>query len=936
MRIIQVKLLIIFIFALILLTILSIPGDLQLGEIYFDSYEYEKALKYFQKSEDLKKAKPNALIKLKKYYLTQGNIKQALKYQKLISEKLPHNQEQLKNLIQLYEWDNKVYQSLQTQEKLALLQNDTNKREKDLTQIVIGYRWLKKYSDADRVASKLAETNKKDYLISNLEYYSSTNNFNKVIETTKQLKDLGMTTRNFLLLQAKSYEIQKKYKQSIIAYKNYLLSENGKKNIDYENNKIVLNSDFYHDNLNIFEKIINLYYRYGDTDQLVDLYLEILKVIPDEYEIGFDAISLLYKKRRYKDIKFILKDNCKSDKPKIIYRTSDIYTLIKNYPEAISCLEKLTKIKPLNIDYLELLAEAYENNKEYKKALKLRYKIYSIQERKIKKNNTKHESSFFNEYNSDLYAFNQKETLYINKHRDNLKLNHQKIINLLEKSGQKRKLYIELEKYTTNYPLDTEYLAFFASLAQYYNDNEKAKKAYENLFKLNPLNKDALLFQVEKYLEIKNYKEAKNLIDRYKKVHPAEDIDIINKEEQIYRVLDIKKANDLCENFLKHYKNKTDYTSLEITTRCYIAKENYSKAINIIHKKIKKNPDDKNPKILLAYIYLKTKDIYKAKIIINKLIQDNKIEGSTKKELLNYYEDSLQEQRILNAWLYNTSGLYNKNSLFKNDNWLFRNKLLKRFNKHSLFFSHELQKPAFISKKLENLGFGYSYKDEEKYQAEFIVGKNMILDNDLYLDISFENYFSKQKTLFLKLDYNKQRYNFYDINSDENPTQDNLSIGFSNEFSQRHAIFANINISSIMLNTRKNKSLYTDLIFTWDFSITHNFYIGPYLYELKSLKEDERINQLLNSKVSIQALHLKYYPHIFNNSRLTNHFDFYIGQVSNINSDIPNYFRISNTSNYRIKDQYSLYLIIEESKQFTYREEFKALSLEIGMSKWIY
>lgn len=209
--------LLLFLSFLLVITILSIPNDSKLGVIYFKSYNYEKALEYFDQAKTVNNQSPTILNKLKEYFLIQGDINKALISQKKITEILPKNIQHLQELAKLYNWNNMPYQNLKAREKIAQLQ-PSHLRMKSYLSIAQGYRWLKKYQDADRIALIIGESNNTENLRQNLNYYLATKNIQMAVKTLEKLEKLEPGNLNNRIYLAQAYTLKNNLTKAIENY----------------------------------------------------------------------------------------------------------------------------------------------------------------------------------------------------------------------------------------------------------------------------------------------------------------------------------------------------------------------------------------------------------------------------------------------------------------------------------------------------------------------------------------------------------------------------------------------------------------------------------------------------------------------------------------------------------------------------------------------
>ena len=172
----------IFLFLVCAFTALSIPSKSKMGMIYFNSYEYDKALEYLSEVDSFKEGDVLALKKIKDYFTLQGNIKKSLNIMEKLYELRPHNIEYLLELETLADWNQLPEKKLKYQEIRADLYTDIDKKESTLLKVAQGFRYQRNFQEANRVFDRLKSSKNIKIHDALINYYLTTRQGAKAIE----------------------------------------------------------------------------------------------------------------------------------------------------------------------------------------------------------------------------------------------------------------------------------------------------------------------------------------------------------------------------------------------------------------------------------------------------------------------------------------------------------------------------------------------------------------------------------------------------------------------------------------------------------------------------------------------------------------------------------------------------------------------------------
>lgn len=132
------------------LLLISVPGNIEMGEFFLANYDMDSAFRYFSDARKGKKKNLGALKNLKNYYLLQGDTSRALELQEALVKLRPQNPDYWDELRKLYDWNHRPLESLRAREERTKFLPEKD-REREYAQIAEGFHWLRSWEDADRV-----------------------------------------------------------------------------------------------------------------------------------------------------------------------------------------------------------------------------------------------------------------------------------------------------------------------------------------------------------------------------------------------------------------------------------------------------------------------------------------------------------------------------------------------------------------------------------------------------------------------------------------------------------------------------------------------------------------------------------------------------------------------------------------------------------------
>ena len=388
----------------------------------------------------------------------------------------------------------------------------------------------------------------------------------------------------------------------------------------------------------LYEKLLDVYIIKKEDRKAIDLLKNGNSPFKDKTAIYKRLAILHMRDRNYqKAVEYFEKIKDYEQNKEILYYLTQCYKAEGNLNKAIEYAEKLLSLDKNNTDFQELLANLYEQNKQYKKAIAI-YKNMKIKE-----------DEKLAAIGNDFYlggkidkAFEYFAKAY--KIRHNMAY-AEKAAYMLMRLGQYKHLikFIDKEKV----PLSTDRMKYFYGVSlmsekQY----QKAAIVFKTISQSSILYKDALFNEVVCYNKLNMKQKA---IETLKNVK--------NKDKDIYYMLadlylqykDYRKAIETIKNNIGSFKDKSK-AYFYIADIYYDKLKNRSKAIEYLKKSLKTNPNNSVVLNYLGYLYIDENiEIKKGVELVKKAV---KIQPDNP-----YYLDSL-------GWGYYKLGDYKKAEQF--------------------------------------------------------------------------------------------------------------------------------------------------------------------------------------------------------------------------------------------------------------------------------
>ncbi|GAB4013004.1 MAG: hypothetical protein Fur0010_09420 [Bdellovibrio sp.] len=592
-----------FICLIVLATILSIPSSERLGMIYFDSYQYDKALVYFKKVNSLNENNIPTLKKLKEYFLIKGSVEEALEVQKKLCALRPKNVEYLVELEKLYDWSQKPSQKLATMRKRAELLSDENKRSL-YVEILNGYRWLRDYQSADEVAKYImvdpilkTSQNLVDQVI---EYFLATRKSEEAIHLLEIKILQSPDDQKSLEWLSESYRFQGDFLKSIEILLRLLGSNERKLNIVDQIKTIEV--DQIKRRFNVVESIIDGLIKSKQHKQVQEVREYLFKIFPEDPEIRFALAETYYSNKEIPQAleMYLSLFTVKDDLPKYLYQAALRLREVGKIQDALRFMEKLIKFYPDVITYLEFLGDLYEQNGEKRKAIETYFKILEL-----KKRRTFLEARNLYALNSEIPFVPDFKTLKIHplfRKDTQVQRVKNKILNVVDHLDSVNEKFDVLNRLVENSPND---LAILKRLgyAHFEADNpEGAYKVFEHAYRIDPSDLDIVEVLLRKDLENRDVESASMKLGLLTNQNNYFDLN-----EEFLFIKDKEEHQAYCQQFILNSQNSI--LEKEVRARCHFRTNNFSEARMLIEDL--KKTDDSNIRynFMLLSSCLELKDI---------------------------------------------------------------------------------------------------------------------------------------------------------------------------------------------------------------------------------------------------------------------------------------------------------------------------------------
>ncbi|MCP4914173.1 MAG: hypothetical protein GY909_13760 [Oligoflexia bacterium] len=570
---------------------MSVPDDVKLGSLYFESYEYERAFRLL-KGEDFKNVKKiPALLKIKDYYKVGGNIPDAVKVQERVVELKPKSLPAIEELEILYKWNGDVAKYLKTKEKRASLLIGSEAYIKLLFEIANEYRWYKLLPDSNRVFYEAYETGllNQDQKIQIVEYLLASRQVDPAIAILNDLKNESIVFRNYLF-EAYSLKnlVVKAIKEGV-----FLLTK-----IDYPQFNVRDLGWFRHiktpneeSSKELIPDITELYKKLNDKKLYRDVLIETNKLYPNDMRTVIE-IAYHYWDQGLKQeaLKYFYK--LKNAQKRRIFYFFEAATYFRDQADLETAkyfLEKVVKLTRKK-KYLNELAQVYEELGMKKKALKLYLEIYK-----------KFDSSSFRSIfaSGTFYAQNGGTQLRSNSgfnkvYKEKINL-EKKIIYLMQDLGESEKTEPFYKSILEKNPHDVEALKGLGYIYMTRGDDKKFEY-FRKALDVDPTDEDSLLVMADYNVSTKNYEVA----DRYlKKLEKKKELPFVYELRfTILKNLDSSQLEDFCNEV--YQKDIREY-KFPIYS-CYIEEKKYEEAFVIAQDDFEKS--EKNEKDIVNFVYI--------------------------------------------------------------------------------------------------------------------------------------------------------------------------------------------------------------------------------------------------------------------------------------------------------------------------------------------
>lgn len=624
---------ILFLLGLVSLLIVSIPGNVQMGTFFFDSFQYDKAFDYYATALKDDGSNLKNLKRLKDYYLVMGDTKKALELQESLVKLKPRNRSYLKSLQSLYDWNRMPYEKLQSLEKEALLFNDKDKGQV-LLEVAEGYRWLRRYEDANRVYEKLLERGGREILDSAMTFYASTGQRDKVEELARKHKSLS-DPLIYLRWMAELAEADGDFDLALRRYREIL----GDSKPFIESQLLEMNPEKLRPKLMYLERLNRNLLRLGRIEESLKLQHDLSELYPENLTLAYDMAYFYLQQERPGDAFAVFRKlESKEKNPERRFDLCSVYGTLGRERETNRCLQSLTKSYPDNPRYLEGLAESYERLGNKQEALRVFEKILDLQGER--------DASLWRSQDLILLAQNGPfETRNLRKRRlseeklseDKLDELRQRVIFLREELGEGRKSEKLMLTLVKRHPRNLNYLK---QLAYHYLDHgqkSEGTEVMERVLRIDPKDPDALRVILGRDAEEGRHGEV---YEKLKLLEPLKEFQLV--ELRFNNLLALNKSGEFRDFCLAR-----SLEFREIKIRCEYELGDKKVAIREMKEFIEaEKKDELRP--MLASWYLEAEELEEAEKEINWLAEKQSFQTTDLRKALEDLRELLRSRR---EWL---------------------------------------------------------------------------------------------------------------------------------------------------------------------------------------------------------------------------------------------------------------------------------------------
>jgi len=749
----------IFLFLVCAITALSIPSKSKMGMIYFNSYEYDKALDYLSEVDSFKEGDVLALKKIKDYFTLQGNIKKSLNIMEKLYELRPHNIEYLLELETLADWNQLPEKKLKYQEIRADLYTDVDEKESTLLKVAQGFRYVRNFEEANRVFERLKASQNIKIHDALINYYLTTKQAAKAIEQINNYKELSLPNMDESFVQ----------KYQVYLYQSFTVLEDHESAIKQAMKIIGISEKFTYDEIiNELKKYSSkeikeyLYYIEGiiyhlskltDDENEMALRQFIVDKLPLNLELKFDLAEGYYRKGDKKTSLSIyesLLTHKSLNRNELLDMGNRFYDLNeKNL--SIKVYERLTVKFPLNRLYWKRLGEMYEENGQKKKALECFLKILELN----KKKKRVHYRGLFKEAVKLVLNKNEISNNYLEKYKKIPNFNFQsremegRVVNLLNEIGDLDQMISVLKDLLSDDPNSSVLLSGLAQAYYAKGEISKSEELFERSLLIDDKQVMALEVIISRDLREQSYDKAHDNLSKLILISKNINRDYIVslKEEILYgrrhSTKGLEEYNLLCREVINQESSSIDYKRIKVRCLRRIGEVDDSYKLSI--ELLSEYPNDLSLREEIVYQQLDRKLIFEAKENLDYLTKHNQDGSKSYKSLKNYYEDVKMELDRKKSWYLNSDNyhLWTTNFSFTSahldisrqmDNfklgvqtrsYLMNNGGAAYFNYSEVYLSYRWKDKHLFRSMLgithgdknisESFGFGYSYGDENTF-----------------------------------------------------------------------------------------------------------------------------------------------------------------------------------------------------------------------------
>ncbi len=598
-----------FLGAVVSLVVVSVPSNVQMGSDYFDSFQFDEAYRYFSKAQKDNANDLSNLKRLKDYFIVKGETDKALNLQEKLVKLRPKNVGYWKDLGQLYDWNLRPYDKLRALEEEAKLLTRTEQTTLYL-EIAEGYRWMKKFPDANRIYSILLHHDDPRVLDQALAYYASTR---QVKEALALMEKLSHQSRNPVYERwlAEYAEANGDYESANRHYRKILALAFGnpfdEKNLrSYDKTKLK-------ENLFYLQKLNQNYYRMEKKSEGHALQDRLKEALPGEPLLAYDRAYRLQEEGNFSEAILAFREVELTEKD-----SGKVFGICQNYEgmnadaEAVRCLNTLLKTHPRNLRFLEELGDIYERTGNKAEALRIFEKILKLQ--------GEEEAKVWKLSELVLYAQNGALTQMPEMKKSPGKLREeklnqlrQKVINLRYDMGENRRSRKLMETQVEKHP---ENISYRKQLGYYYQDEglrSEMLSQFEAILRLDPEDPDALRVALEEDYRKGNLPEV---MKKLKKLPVRNDLGELEFREEVYREAGEDKLYEkLCLSYAGSFP--------EMALRCEFRLGDKAKAIDGLEKLSQEKPTHTHRTLLVNW-YLETRKTKEARAELTTLRKEKK------------------------------------------------------------------------------------------------------------------------------------------------------------------------------------------------------------------------------------------------------------------------------------------------------------------------